>query len=204
MLPKNCFLLKAYDINKATSLNDSKTNECSICNKKNHKTKECLYLKNFDEKIKEYKAKTLESQVVSTPKGKPKQTFEPVQTAVTKGLNKNSAPRDVQVTDVPPATRLPRGYGQPTCHRLPHVYEEPKRSSKPKVNRHPHGFQHLTNNDQTSVGPSVDIQALANGQLQLLNLVQKLVQTTDHSSQLKAEISKNPSKANLALDTHQN
>ena len=140
---KNCFLLKAYDINKTTSLNDSKSKECAICKKKNHKTKECLYLKNFDEKIKEYKAKTLESQVMSTSKGKSKQTFESVQTSVTKSLNKNSAPREVQVTDAPPVNRLPRGYGQPTCHRLPHVYEEPKRPSKPKMNRHPHGFNIL-------------------------------------------------------------
>ena len=72
------------------------------------------------------------------------------------------------------------------------------------MNRNPYGYYHLSGSDQTSVAPSVDIQALANGQQQLLNLVQKLVQTTDHLPKLEAEKSVDPSKANLALDTHQN
>ena len=161
------------------------------------------FLKNFDVQIQVYKAKTQASQVVSTPKGKPKQTFAPAQTSVSESLETSYA-RDVQVTNAPPSNKFPRGHGQPPCHSLPHVYEEPKRPSKPKVNKHPHGYYHLTGNGQTSVAPSVDIQTLANGQQQLLNLVQKLVQTTDHSPKLKDEKSGNPSKANLALDTHQN
>src|ERR1044071_3124065 len=104
---KNCFLLKAYDINKGTSACDSKAT-CSICGKKNHNTKDCLYLKNFDVKMQEYKAKTLANPVVSTPKGKPKQTFTPVQTSVSKRLE-TSASRDVQVTDAPPTSKYPRG-----------------------------------------------------------------------------------------------
>ena len=91
----------------------------------NHKTKECLYPKNFDVKIQEYKAKTLANPGVSTSKGKPKQTFTLVQTSVTKSLE-TSAPRDVQVTDAPPTSKYPRGYGQPPCHSLSHFMRSQK------------------------------------------------------------------------------
>ena len=199
---KTCLLLKAYEVSKRTNLGDSKT--CSICGKKNHKTMDCLYLKNFDSKIQEHKAKTKESQGVSTSKGKLKQTFTSVQTPVTKQLNENFVPREIQVTDAPPSNKFPRGHGQPPCHRLSHVYEEPKRTFKPKVNRHPHGYQHLIGSGQTSVAPSVDIQTLAKGQQQLLDLVQKLVQTTDHLPKIETGKSVDPTKANLALDSHLN
>ncbi|MFS7908899.1 putative transcription factor interactor and regulator CCHC(Zn) family [Helianthus anomalus] len=96
---KDCFHLKAFDINK-TSINEFAP-LCTICGKTNHLTHECVYLKTFEVKRKEYTSKTLESP--SKPFIKNKQPFVPVKTTVTKQLNKTAAPREVQVTDAPPS-----------------------------------------------------------------------------------------------------
>ena len=45
-LTKDCFHLKAYDINKTSIILPAES--CTICGKDNHKTQECVYLKNFD------------------------------------------------------------------------------------------------------------------------------------------------------------
>ena len=160
----DCFLLKAYNIHKACVIKNS--SKCTICNKTNHLTHECAYLKNYEQKVNEIKAKALEREGSSSAGNKSKQRFESVETSVTKALNKTSVPREVQVTDAPPSNLFLKGHGQPTYKRVPHVYEVSKKPSKQRVNRHPHGYNHL----------------IGNGQEQML---QEHDQSTDHCPRLE-------------------
>jgi len=106
------------------------------------------------------------------------------------------------VTDAPPTNSFPKGIGLPPYHCQPHVYEIPKRVSKPRVNKHPHGYYHLTGTSQTTADQNTDLQTLAKSHQQLLDLVQKWVQTTDLGS--KNDVAPGePSKVNKALDSHQ-
>ncbi|MFS7953602.1 putative transcription factor interactor and regulator CCHC(Zn) family [Helianthus anomalus] len=141
-LTKDCFHLKAYDLTK-TSVTTS-AESCSVCGKTNHKTQACVYLKNFNEKKNEYMAKTSLSSSASSPSvkfTKNQPLFVPVQTAVTKQLNQTSVKKDVQVTNAPPANQFRKGKEKQSYQRIPHVYEVYKKPFKPKVNRHPFGYQ---------------------------------------------------------------
>ena len=100
-------------------------------------------------------------------------------------MNKTSAPREVQVTHAPSASKFPRGYGPPIYQKDPLSYEGYKRPSKPRINRHPHGYQHLT----------------GNGHQQWL---QRSDPTTVYFPKFEAGQSVTPSKAILALETHLN
>ena len=55
-LTKDCFHLKAYDLNKTSTIVPSSS--CTICGKTNHSIQQCVYLKSFEVKKEEYISKT--------------------------------------------------------------------------------------------------------------------------------------------------
>ena len=153
-----------------------------------------MYLKNFDEKKNEYIAKTSLSSSASSVKFTKKQPlFVPVQTAVTKQLNQTSVQRDVQVTDAPPANHFRKGKEKASYQRTPHVYEAYKKPSKPRVNRHPFGYQQMMGQD-----PKQWLEK------NLPKNVQTPVLTSVHSTASIPDTVETPSKALLALETSMN
>ncbi|KAJ0467321.1 putative transcription factor interactor and regulator CCHC(Zn) family [Helianthus annuus] len=193
-LTKDCFHLKAYDLTK-TSVTTS-AESCSVCGKTNHKTQACVYLKNFNEKKNEYMAKTSLSSSAPSPSvkfTKKQPLFVPVQTAVTKQLNQTSVKRDVQVTDAPPANQFRKGKEKQSYQRIPHVYEVYKKPFKPRVNRHPFGYQQLIGQDPQ--------QWLARNSTKT---VQTPDLTTAHHTAAIPDTVETPSKALLALESLMN
>ncbi|KAJ0632047.1 putative transcription factor interactor and regulator CCHC(Zn) family [Helianthus annuus] len=188
-LTKDCFHLKAYDINRTSVIVPAES--CIVCGKTNHKTQACVYLKNFDVKKNEYLAKTsLSPSSSSSVKFTKKQPlFVPVQTAVTKQLNQTSVKRDVQVTDAPPANQFRKGKEKQSYQRIPHVYEAYKRPSKPKVYRHPFGYQQVIGQD-----PQQWLERNSSKTVQTPDL------TTVHHSAFIPDTAESPSKALLALE----
>ena len=192
-LTKDCFHLKAYDLNRTSVIVSAES--CIVCGKTNHKTQACVYLKNFNVKKNEYLAKTsLSPSASSSVKFTKKQPlFVPVQTAVTKQLNQTSVKRDVQVTDAPPANQFRKGKEKQSYQRIPHVYEVYKKPSKPRVNRHPFGYQQLIGQDPQ--------QWLARNSTKT---VQTPDLTTVHHTASIPDTVETPSKALLALESLMN
>ena len=69
--------------------------------------------------------------------------FIPVETAVTKQLNRTDVKRNIQVTDVPPFHLHHKNASSSSYSRVPQGYEALKKVSKPRVNRHPFRYQQL-------------------------------------------------------------
>ena len=69
--------------------------------------------------------------------------FIPVETAVTKQLNRTDVRRNVQVTDIPPIHLHSKIAPSTSYTRVPHAYEALKKVSRPRVNRHPFAYQQL-------------------------------------------------------------
>ena len=97
------------------------------------------------------------------------------------------------MTDAPPANQFRKGKEKASYQRIPHVYETYKKPSKPKVNRHPFGYQQMTGQD-----PKQWLEKNIPKNVQTPEL------TTVHTSVTIPDSVETPSKALLALETLMN
>ena len=217
-ITNDCFHLKAFDINKSSVIKPCAS--CTVCGKTNHETQQCTYLKSYEVVKNDFVAKTkvlskplISKSVVSTaiktqsavhnktsaastsaqkatavPK---QQRFIPVETAVTKQLNRTDVKRNIQVNDVPPFHLHSKNATSSSYSRVPHAYEALKKVSKPRFNRHPFGYQQLLGkNPQQWLGSAVSKTDSFTTDL-----------TTVASTVVHSDPIETPSKAILALDS---
>ena len=97
------------------------------------------------------------------------------------------------MTDAPPANQFRKGKEKASYQRIPHVYEAYKKPSKPRVNKHPFGYQQMMGQD-----PQQWLEK------NIPKNVQTPVLTTVHASATIPDTVETPSKALLALETLMN